>query len=140
MSNQQRGGDMRAVEHDWTWWSMLAYMLFQLSTGVLGFFEPSIAMSDLNLVGTYSTLMIAFSVLGILGLVWSPKTVMWALYGMSIGTLMHGMTLILFGSVQTGYRLAAAPLMMVPMAYIWWRYRVLRNVLSAPRKGARHES
>lgn len=128
---------MRATERDWTWWSMLAYMLFQLSVGVLGFFEPSIAMSDLNLVGTYSTLMIAFSVLGILGLAWSPKTVMWALYGMAIETLMHGTTLILFGSVLTGYRLAAAPLMMVPMAYIWWRYRVLRNVL---RKGARHES
>ena len=131
---------MRATERDWTWWSMLAYMLFQLSAGVLGFFEPSIALSDLNLVGTYSMLMIVFSVLGILGLIWSPKTVMWALYGMAIGTLMHGTTLILFGSVQTGYRLAAAPLMMVPMAYVWWRYQVLRNVLSAPRKGARHES
>ena len=85
-------------------------------------------------------LMIAFSVLGILGLIWSPKAMMWALYGMAIGTLMHGTTLILFGSVHTGYRLAAEPLMMIPMAYIWWRYRVLRNVLSAPRKGARHES
>lgn len=131
---------MRATERDWTWWSMLAYLLFQLCAGVLGFFEPSIALSELSLVGMYSMLMIAFSVLGILGLIWSPKAVMWALYGMAIGTLMHGTTLILFGSVQTGYRLAAEPLMMVPMAYIWWRYRVLRNVLSAPRKGARHES
>lgn len=131
---------MRATERDWTWWSMLAYLLFQLCVGVLGFSEPSIALSELSLVGMYSMLMIAFSVLGILGLIWSPKAVMWALYGMAIGTLMHGTTLILFGSVQTGYRLAAAPLMMIPMAYIWWRYRVLRNVLSAPRKGARHES
>ena len=119
---------------------MLAYLLFQLCAGVLGFFEPSIALSELSLVGMYSMLMIAFSVLGILGLIWSPKTVMWALYGMAIGTLMHGTTLIFFGSVQTGYRLAAAPLMMIPMAHIWWRYWVLRNVLSAPRKGARHES
>lgn len=134
---------MQATERDWTWWSMLAYLLFQLCTGVIGFFEPSIApseLSELRLVAMYSMMMIAFSVLGILGLIWSPKAVMWALYGISIETLMHGTTLILFDSVQTGYRLAAAPLMMVPMAYIWWRYRALRNVLSTPRKGARHES
>ena len=135
MSVEQRGGDMRATERDWTWWSMLAYLLFQLCAGVLGFFEPNIALSELSLVGTYSTLMIAFSVLGILGLAWSPKTVMWAFYGMAIGTLMHGTTLILFGSVQTGYRLAAEPLMMLPMAYVWWRYWVLRNALSLPKKG-----
>lgn len=131
---------MRESKRHWTWWSMLAYMLFQFVAGVLGFFEPSIALSDLNLVSMYSTLMIAFSVLGILGLIWTPKAVMWALYGMSLGTLMHGMTLIMFGSVQTGYRLAAAPLMMLPMAYIWWRYWVLRTALKLPTKAANDES
>ena len=123
---------MNGQNRHWARWSMLGYMILQMGTGLLGFFEPSLALYELNMVILYSILMVSFSILGILGLFINPKTVMWAIYGMCLATLLHGIMLVLYGSLQTGYRLAAAPLMMMPMAYIWWRYWVLVSALKLP--------
>lgn len=120
----------------WPWWLMLLYMTGQTIVGVLGLYDPSPSLYALDLVDLYSVLSVIFAVLGVLGLFRNPKVVMWALYGMALGTMIHGASIMLLpsGSLQTGVRLVIAPLMMVPMAHIWWKYTVLETVLNRKDK------
>ena len=77
-------------------------------------------------------MMIVIAVLGIVGLFCRPKVVMWAIYGMALASAVHGASIMLLptGSLQTGVGLAIAPLMMVSMGHIWWKYHVLDSLLN----------
>ena len=113
----------------WTWLCLMAYLLFQMLTGLVGFVEPSNVLDQLDVVDVYSSLLLVASVLGIIGMFLSPKAVASALIGMAIATLIHGFALVTLGSYQTGIRLLAAPFMMAPMAIVWWKYWTLVEVL-----------
>ena len=118
--------------HHWTWVMMMLYMVGQVLVGIMGIYDPSPSLDKLDLVDLYSALSAIFAVLGIVGLFCRPKVVMWAIYGMALASAVHGASIMLLptGSLQTGVGLAIAPLMMVSMGHIWWKYHVLDSLLN----------
>lgn len=119
----------------WTWHLLQAYMFGQVATGVFGALDPSPSLGYLNLVWLYSVGLVVCAVIGSAGLYKSPRAVMWSLYGMALTTLIHGLSIVLAGSIQTGARLLIAPLMMIPMAHVWWRQQSIETMLSRKEEG-----
>ena len=119
----------------WTWHLLQIYMLGQVATGVFGALDPSPSLGYLNLVWLYSAGLVVCAIIGMAGLYKSPRAVMWSLYGMAFTTFIHGLSIVLMGNIQTGTRLLIAPLMMIPMAHVWWRQQSIETMLSRKEEG-----
>lgn len=121
------------------WWRdhwisvcVAGYFVLMIAHGAIGFVLPSPSITDILHVGTmvYSGFVTVFGVLGILSVLRghrrSEAIIVVCMAGL---TLVHGTLLFLAGQggVQTGIRLAAAPMMMIPFA-------VLRTRITVPRR------
>ena len=110
------------------------YGLGNVAVGVLAFAgDPSPGL--VNTLGydvavyAYSGLLVALG-LGCTVGIWlgNRKAAVDALLGIALATVVHGITLMTAGGLQTGLRLLVAPLMMVPGAIAWRHWMALRSV------------
>jgi hypothetical protein len=82
----------------------------------------------------YSILLIVGGLIGFAGIALHVrKATVWAVVGLALATLLHGLTLMAGGAFQTGFRLVISPLMMIPAIMgwnFWMTWRSLQRVMS----------
>lgn len=105
---------------------MAAYCVGTLVVGILGLGWVPAGLMDHELVApwpaVYSSLLIVGGLVGFSGLILHVrKATVWAVVGLSLATLIHGLTIMAGGAMQTGMRLVIAPLMMIP-AIVGWNF------------------
>ena len=116
---------------------MLCYCLVMLFVGLIGFWgepSPSIAgqMGHYAIL-FYSAIMAAFGLFGAVGIFRNVQATIMSVYAIAAATFFHGVSVWAAGAPQVGLRLAAAPLMMVPLAWVWGQW--LRLIKHADRLG-----
>lgn len=108
----------------WPDWMMAAYCVGTFVVGFMGTGWLPLGLMDKELPAPwpfiYSTLLMTGGLIGLAGIVLHVrKATLWAVIGMAIATLIHGLTIMSGGAYQTGLRLVIAPLMMVPTIVGW---------------------
>lgn len=107
----------------WTRIMMFLYCLACAFVGLIGLFEnPSPAIKEqlgYYAVLLYSSILVGAGVIGAIGIFRSIRATVISVWAVAAATFFHGATLVASGSAQTGLRLLIAPLMMVPLVWVW---------------------
>lgn len=98
---------------------MACFMLNLCVVGLLAITEPSPTLSALNLVTLYSFLLVVFAGLGTAAIFRSSKALRWSLYGITLATVIHAVSLLSIGSWQTGTRMFAGIWPLLILGEIW---------------------
>ena len=117
-------------KYPWTRASMFVYCLLCVMVGIVGLTQqPSPAFENLfgsAMVYFYSATLVVAGLGGAVGILRSLRATVYAVWTIAGATLFHGISLMAYPTgLQTGLRLAIAPLMMVPLAWTWWQWLVL---------------
>ena len=110
----------------WPDWMMAAYCLGTILVGFLGVGWMPSTVLEKGLAEpwpqVYSILLILGGAVALAGIVLRVRrATVFAVIGLALATLIHGLTLMVGGAWQTGLRLAIAPLMMIP-AIVGWNF------------------
>lgn len=108
----------------WPDWMMSAYCIGTIVVGIVGLGWLPASLMDHELPFPwpqfYSLLLIVGGTVGLAGIVIHViKATVWAVIGLALATLIHGLTIMSAGAWQTGLRLVIAPFMMLPAIMGW---------------------
>ena len=121
--------------YHWPWTELMmgAYCTAMAFVGLIGFGDDP-STSILGEMGryavyTYSGILVVFGLAGSIGIFRNVQATVISVYAIAAATLFHGANAWASGSPQIGLRLLAAPLMMVPLAWVWGQWlRLVKNV------------
>lgn len=119
----------------WPWTRVLMFFYCLLCTfvGVIGLAErPSAAIQNVwgyYAVLLYSTILVISGAIGAAGIFRSLRATVVSVWAIAAATFFHGIATWANGGAQTGLRLMIAPLMMVPLVWVWSQWlMIVRNV------------
>lgn len=119
----------------WPWTRILmgAYCTACAFVGLIGFStepSPSIeAALGYYAVLLYSAILVVSGAIGAIGIFRNIQATVVSVYAIAAATFFHGAAAISQGSPQTGLRLMVAPLMMVPLVWVWGQWlSIVRRV------------
>ena len=110
----------------WTRVGMFAYCLGCAFVGLIGLGgDPSPAV-DKSLgnytVMLYSVILVVSGLIGAIGIFRSVQATVISVWAISAATFFHGAAAWADSNPQTGLRLMVAPLMMVPLVWVWGQW------------------
>lgn len=114
---------------------MFAYCLGCAFVGMIGLGgDPSVSVVDwfgFWAAILYSSILVVCGTIGAIGIFRSLQATVRSLWGIAGATFFQGVAVFASGSPQVGLRLIVAPLMMVPLAWVWVEWlTVVRKVSS----------
>ena len=120
----------------WTRALMFSYCIGCACVGILGITNQP-APSITNQLGWYAVLLYSWilvgaGLIGAAGIWRNLQATVIAVWAIAAATICHGAAVISEGGLQTGLRLMVAPLMMVPLAWVWRQWLIF--VLHVGRK------
>lgn len=112
---------------------MLAYCLGCAFVGLIGFGgEPATSIEDqlgYYAVLLYSGILVVSGLIGAIGVLRNVQATIVSVYAIAAATFFHGAAAWGQGSPQTGLRLMIAPVMMVPLVWVWGQWiRLVKRV------------
>lgn len=114
----------------WTRALMFTYCIGCACVGAIGILQqPSPAIEHqlgLYAVLLYSWILVGAGIIGAIGIFRNLQATVISVWAISAATFCHGVAAVLAnGGLQTGLRLIVAPLMMVPLVWVWRQWLIL---------------
>ena len=107
----------------WTRVLMFAYCSMCVFVGLIGLggdpAKPVKSQFGYWAVLLYSSILVASGLIGAIGVLRNVQATVVSVYAIAAATFFHGAAAWGQGSPQTGLRLMIAPLMMVPLVWVW---------------------